>query len=135
MIPTNELRIKNWVLCDGKPVQVQGIDPHRTSERHRGAIDIPDDILEGNTVGKWIDKIHPIPLTPDVLEKCGFEKTSYGVELIHERWAFFADGKGARLYFSASDDEYHRASKIIECLHQLQNLFFSLSGKELEYNP
>lgn len=79
-----------------------------------------------------IDDLSPIPLTPEILEKCGFKK-------------IIADG-GAVGYYEYYDNGKYETSVLskwgitlmgidsihIKYLHQLQNLFYALCGKELE---
>ena len=60
MISANELRIGNWVIYYSKPdyCKVDSVDIHN--------------IYKKNMCN---DEIHlPIPITPDILEKCGFER-------------------------------------------------------------
>jgi len=78
--------------------------------------------------------MHPIPLTPEILEKCGFEP-HYNVNsdqdevewLAHSKldYVTYKDGKFDMGYGFGSLDH-------IQYLHQLQNLFFSMTGEELE---
>jgi len=72
----------------------------------------------------------PIQLTEEILLKCGFEKirTDYFIE-------------GIRFYVSKPDnfDDFVLVDKdsvltIVKHLHQLQNLYFSLTGEELKVN-
>lgn len=66
----------------------------------------------------------PIPLTEEILLKCGFEKKVNYVKgmTIQDGIAFFDDNE----FGHDKEDE-------IECkyLHQLQNLYFALTGQEL----
>lgn len=82
--------------------------------------------------------IEPIPLTPEILEKCGFKRKEKSSDIgptpedtyraqgmpIFNYYYWNLDG------FSLSDDFYHGTVKVT-CLHQLQNLYFALTGKEL----
>jgi hypothetical protein len=81
----------------------------------------------------------PIPLTPELLEKCGFvkgERTWYHpatmlIELFNtaklEGNFHIIAGKKRRSVFEAM-------SKRLEYLHQLQNIFFATTGEELKVN-
>lgn len=70
MIQANELRIGNWVYELIVDLENGGNKLNKTK-------------IDGNRI-KCVelgDIIHPIPLTPEILVKCGFEvdnKTSYG---------------------------------------------------------
>ncbi len=84
--------------------------------------------------GLAVDKGKPIPITPELLERAGFEKTfkewkpkelddiiDFPVCLIQDE-----DSWGI---YSNSDGDYLCKIKYI---HQLQNLYFALTQKELE---
>jgi hypothetical protein len=74
------------------------------------------------------DKLHPIPLTPEILQKAGFvQKGGYGIYEAHDK----------SLYEWYGDDLFyrHRGTRLstpVKHLHQLQNLVHSLTGEELE---
>lgn len=64
----NELMIGDWVLVNGNPMQIQAIN------------DIDGEIMAGDELYCLVedrvhseDKIEPIPLTAEILEKNGFE--------------------------------------------------------------
>jgi hypothetical protein len=88
---------------------------------HGGKITEVDNIIQGET-----DYYEPIPLTEDWLLKFGFEKTS-----LH----YF---RKAGVLIQAEDNCYecYLGSVVakLEYVHQLQNLYFALTGTELEYN-
>ena len=68
--------------------------------------------------------IKPIRLSPEILEKCGVKRYD------ECRWEF-AQGyivKHANGYFY----HYYDPCVIVDYLHQLQNLYFVLTGQELE---
>lgn len=74
-----------------------------------------------------VDDYQPIPLTEEWLLKFGFEKNEE--EIIFE---------GLKLWWSDNDgmkSYYHINSELliyIDHVHQLQNLYFALTGEELE---
>lgn len=80
------------------------------------------------------DEMKPIPLTEEWLERFGFTETnritrvldSEEVELIFDladRFVIVDLGQGSQLSGIAVDCKY---------VHQLQNIYFTLTGKELE---
>ena len=71
--------------------------------------------------------IEPIPLTEEWLSKFGFEN-AFADKWDGMEWmpCEFINGK---LYYTP--DMHHHASKGIENVHQLQNLYFALTGEEL----
>jgi hypothetical protein len=126
MIASSELRVGNWVknwdiLVDNK---TRAGKPHRISQNDFAFPDLFD----------------PIPLTPDLLKKCGFFSLTpftykhpllscfvlkcneeYEAALHIGWWAYLTDNNKNLL--SCYEVNY---------LHQLQNLFFFLLGEELE---
>lgn len=112
----NELRIGNFVLELRKP-EVVG---KRTFENW--------DTLNLE------DHLHPIPLTEEWLKKAGFEK--------RDLFTFYYDKLCIRKSnpldkFDQNGRTYWNSWTIIESqpnyVHQLQNLYFALTGEELEF--
>lgn len=79
--------------------------------------------------GYYSSGFSPIPLTGDILLKCGFEKNEN--TYYHELFMF---NNGVLRVIA---DNYRTTGKDvrIEFLHQLQNIYFALTGKELEVKP
>lgn len=85
-----------------------------------------------------------IPIDGDILAKCGFEKVEistriFGYDFISELHGnkfriYFADAdkNGLRSVHLNVDDTYYPQISEIKYLHQLQNLYYCLTGKELE---
>lgn len=79
------------------------------------------------------DDIKPIPLSEEVLLKCGFEDvTSY-----KDFWLTIEDDLRIEIALRHSDRVYTSISDMgissdIKHLHQLQNLFYSITQTELE---
>lgn len=110
IITANELRIGNWVESFSK--QYRKIDH----------LDIRD-------VAEWrlIEPYRPIPLTPEILEKCGFKWHGGDHYELSDCW--IEDYKGG--YRIVRPDF---CKTIFKNLHQLQNLYFTLTGNELTIN-
>ena len=123
MIQAKDLRIGNWVMYDNKIFEVDTI-----------SMEFPtlNTIEFGIGVVKW-DKLNPIPLTEELLIKCGFKKINH----IHG-YSFWAMGiKGGRPKIDIYENYTLYMGYMvnhIKYLHQLQNLIFALSGEELEIN-
>lgn len=99
--------------------------------------------LPDSTNNLWIHKsmIYGIPLTPEILEMSGFE--NWGKFYKHLPFTVYAihnaiDGTST---FEVQEfrDKYHPSIDRAACcwsefkyLHQLQNLYFALTGNELE---
>lgn len=80
------------------------------------------DLACGTT--QYLKDVEPIPLKEEILLKCGFYKTK--VIFHHD---YFWSG-------SLNDNglNYPNLEVTMKYLHQLQNLYFTLTGKELEIN-
>ena len=142
MIAANELRIGNWVLIDedGKwnEYQVEGINL-ATRNKNIHSFTTPFIFFKIGSVVLTIDgdseedgMVKPIPLTTEILEKCGFVRkghtSSNGSKLvIHHPESFYPNG---RVYFNS----WAIKNEIPKYLHQLQNLYFALTGEELTVN-
>ena len=144
MLKVNELRIGNFIYWNSKlsspetssltfPVEVTSILPGKIGYMSPGiehrSESFEDDILQTQTAHKPLEEFEPILLTRDILEKCGFENTdandqynSYRKESLTIRVM-----AGHSIRAKISDCEF-----VCQYLHQLQNLYFDLTGEELE---
>lgn len=123
MISAKELRIGNILMKDGIQVTIDA----------RSIFDIWDKS----------DKYSPIPLTPEILERVGFEKTTHKLNEFNiiyydyrqGNWVLSVITTGVEVEFAPSfetiEDRQHICT--IHYLHQLQNLYFALTGIDL--NP
>jgi len=87
---------------------------------------------EGDVFEFKNEDVKPIQLTPEVLEKCGFKKDRNGYSLddmYNLSFAITKNGDFLACFLDRSLD------LIIHHLHQLQNLYFALTGEELIYKP
>jgi hypothetical protein len=127
MIRANELRIGNLVKWSNKFHVVQDILS-------------PDmDFINGCIVtnyfdaGRGLEEFEPIPLTSEVLEGwCGFD-TGMGSDykLQDLRLRLWKNNDWILLNTNGSD--LYPRMPLIKHLHQLQNLYFPLTGKELNF--
>jgi hypothetical protein len=111
MKPT-ELRIGNWVngeFANGelKPFQIFRIDGN--------------DKMEG---------LQPIPLTTEILNSCIYYDGSEWCLLNHTAWSIQEYGGRFGLAYGGDLSK----ETWVDHLHQLQNLYYALTGKELEIN-
>jgi hypothetical protein len=109
MIKANELRIGNWVI---------------DSQGNYYKWQVYDWTIDDN------QDVEPIPLSPEILEKAGFEKVNH----VAGYSFYYLKKKGIpaiavyerRIEINGSANLFH-----IKHLHQLQNLYFALTGEEL----
>ena len=118
---STDLRIGNWVLSKNVPVEIEEIK----SETVRYCY------------GEFpIDYIEPIPITEEWLLHLGFEERE-GLFRLSKYWVEFRnfDSVGERILFGCFQRQkiyILQETTYIEYVHQLQNLYFALTGKELE---
>lgn len=120
MIQANELRIGNWVI-------------YHSDEDMFTAIDGTDIVTMESKI-EYAEKHSPIPLTPEILEKCGFENKSKTTDYYFESnyCAIILGGSMKKLYPSVYGEfGLEPYGEEIKSLHQLQNLYFALTGEEL----
>lgn len=121
----NELRIGNYVLSeclDSKgyfeETRVTGIF---WDEIHHDAIGMTKPIWENE-----IERIKPIPITEEILLKFGFENGIDEMTLTTESFCIY--WRKFEGHFEINGEKYFK-----KYIHELQNLYFALTGKELSY--
>lgn len=116
-----ELRVGNMVTHRG--FDIFRVDEIRQTNEGCVIRMYPCDNLESK-MDMFLSTAEPIPLTPELLKKCGFNRarrveglTLHGIDLVVTTGgSIFANRTGVEIKF----------------LHQLQNYVFALAGKELE---
>jgi hypothetical protein len=130
MLQANELRIQNAFLFDyGDHKDVIRLHGIYEKDGHGFAV----------TYGRNIplEKLIPIPLTPEILEACGFVNNDY------QSW--YLSWESYELQYSGHDKELgilspdgctsgHTVYFPCQYLHHLQNLYFALTASELPVN-
>jgi len=153
MINAIDVRVGNKVMWGVHLCTIEGIHTRNITEKENktehfyisGAVDFSQYYCV------YPYDIAPVILTPEILDKCGFEDTEvpenfsngFGAKRI-----FIGPAKCRYLLISAVSsipfiyDSYGNIGDIfkgspcgrhITSLHQLQNLYYSLTGKELEF--
>lgn len=136
MIQANELRIGDWVneevlgnvrvsavLSDTVAVLAKSMKVDRT--------------IEDKEFSMNLSNINPIPLTPEILERAGFVKTEHKLPLL--TYYDYRLGNcvasvipsGIEIEFCGLDIEERTYITKVNHIHQLQNLYFALTGTEL----
>jgi len=138
MVQANEVRVGNRFI--------------RELHNHNRGLDYDKDfVLDEDNMGMLfvdirlcLNDLFPIPLTPEILEKCGFVKNRNGEPSIE------INDIASHLELMVGVDNFHYPSftqtpqgdeertvffNRINSLHQLQNLYFALCGTELPINP
>lgn len=131
MINANELRIGNFVYFSyeyskkriNRVCSIKSLDVDAT---------VVNDIGAPLCIRYDTDSIQPIPLTPEILEKVGFKITpgklfDYYQLAVNVRVSLNTNGSVPNKYLFMNE-----LRMPCESVHQLQNLFFALTGTELE---
>lgn len=126
----NELRIGNW-LNDSRPVNECAKKLFKITDNGYFKVRARDiEVAE---------LFEPIPLTPELLDKCGFVETK--TIYIYDRSKELGHHLGDFSICKYDDTQIKvwrggRYLGIIHCeyLHELQNLYFALTKTELEIN-
>ena len=129
MIQANELRIGNYINHnDGS----QTDDIRRVSAIHKDGV---ESIVKGCRFATAIRSnalVYPIALTEEILLNCGFVRRGItsnngGKLTLHHKDNMYPNG---RVYWNS----WCILDSIPKHLHQLQNLYFALTGEELEFS-
>ena len=117
----NEIRLGNYVLCKGYEVKVLLIGKYGIQARNNNT--------DYNCKFRTGD-INPIPLTEEILLKCGFRHSGdLDLELPNALLSYVVKEK--KMYLMVG--QFAECTDTVPCefLHQLQNLIYSLTGEEL----
>lgn len=129
MIQPNELRLGNYVAVKNHGNKVMG-----------KVFAINGELVSvgGGNNNYHYDLLEPIQITEEILIQCGFEKEiikhycgDYNVFVLSDEMYLHQDG---HCYKWGIEDEVNGCGADAELifLHQLMNLYFALTGKELE---
>jgi hypothetical protein len=119
MIQANELRIGNWFYVPaGGHKQISDFEIMNFAATNPSAAQIP--------------------LTPEILEKCGFEAPDYRFPnhsfYSLQNWLEVSGEVRQSIWLLYANDDEYRTGTEFQYLHQLQNLYFALTGNELTVN-
>jgi hypothetical protein len=129
MIQPKELRIGNW-FDDVNNKSYMGPTRQQVESIDRYGVNKWQDM--GSSGQVEFENMEPIPLTPEILEKCGFFRNEY------EKFIFNHMSREISLFEDINNRIRLRCDThqvLIDHLHQLQNLYFALTGEELNYQP
>lgn len=119
-----ELRIGNWYNEFGIPKQATASTIVAMSQ------------IEA--AGKKVIDVSAIPLTEEWLKRFDFKPSSdYDLQKNFIGWTRDGSDYGVAVksthhfFLDAGDDNYYRIPVKLEFVHQLQNLYFALTGEEL----
>ena len=123
MIPKQELRIGNSVMYDNRIFKISAITDEfpllNTAEFGIGVVD-------------W-NNIHPIPITEEALLKMGFMKSGKNIYSLPKKYYLISLNDG-ECYIDISCTPFNSNLIKLTSIHQLCNLFYSLTQTELTYD-
>ena len=140
MVKANELRIGNWIMDDdslySKIIGVKPFDWSVRCDESEGCELLIDVYRNDDKINTAMlcnsDEATPIPLTPEILEKCGFKQHHDDCcnDIIYIKSIY---GKPPFVWgiYQSSGVMINKA-KWISSLHELQNIIFALTGEELK---
>lgn len=131
MIKANELRIGNII---GLPIPSNIFNIRILSIAQYGCDCMCDTAAVKNTF-TFIryEEVCGIELTPEILEKCEFEKKENGCYLNNHIW-IVPDGSDSGNISIDWRLEFNNTLIKIDFVHQLQNIYFTLTSEELKVN-
>ena len=115
MIAVQDLRIGNWVTT--------------------GSPDSYHQIKSGKEIDQGANRYSLIPITPDLLAACGFAFHSY-FKLWQKNKSVMGSGPDMELDtdYWVLNFSHQRIGVELKSLHQLQNVYYFLKGRELLVN-
>jgi hypothetical protein len=113
----SELRIGNWVNNNPRDGVITVFSNDKCVIRHKAGID-----------RAFIEKLEPIPLTEEWLLKFGFKKNDNNQFILMEGSVDILFNKDLNGW---TCDGINFSINMTEYVHQLQNLYFALTGEEL----
>lgn len=137
----NELRVGNYVNYNGLNLEVYSFENRypRSEKRYDNTVLV--DLLFDGFITAILHEVKGIPLTEEILLNCGFEKINHISGYIF--YSFGRNYKREKFAYMPLDvylnPNYAKIANFtvrnnIEYVHQLQNLFFAINGKELNIN-
>lgn len=137
MIDTKELRIGNIVLIRGKMESVYNVQENSVNLSYECG-----DHMGGCGSDSYDEAkdIEPVPITPELLIEFGFIKKPHiwrDMSVSEDNYWFGRYNIGFEedyIFLGREQDRNAQWLANIQYAHQLQNIYFNLSGKELEIN-
>jgi len=124
MINPNELRIGNLLMTRSEEPEIISVD----------LIDSIESTICGNGLNNvQLSHLSPIQLTPEILENCGFNRLTEKSYNGYKASIYSRSDIAMSFYLDDGILTWGLFPPLkIQYLHQFQNLYFSLTGKELD---
>jgi hypothetical protein len=121
MIPGFDLRIGNWITVRGKITYITAITPTTVE-------------LNGIENHENVEELHPIPLNNEMLLKAGFQlRSTNGLydKVPEGGFSYHLPSHQVMLFHGPENVLCHWLNTQIVFLHQLQNVFYYLTGIDI----
>ena len=121
MIKTVDLRIGNLITVSEVVYRVTGISETRV----RG---------KGHKESFNQDVLQPIPITHQILERASFKQrgiTDLYFKVPEEGFIYKLNANRVMIFHSRENTLYHSLYTFMPFLHQLQNFYYCLTGREI----
>ena len=137
----NELRVGNYVNYNGLNLEVYSFENRypRSEKRYDNTVLV--DLLFDGFITAILHEVKGIPLTEEILLNCGFEKINhingysfYSFNRNYKREKFAYMPLDVYLNPNYAKIANFTVQQNVEYVHQLQNLFYAINGKELNIN-
>lgn len=138
MIQANELRIGNWIKDrGGKEWQIDNWESPNKVSAKEPEFNTCGMLLKGHPFTEYVNFLQPIPLDESWLIRAGFSvitESSAG-----KRYGYVINGVFSSdltlIFWKTTENagKFFRSNLEIKFVHQLQNLFFALTGTELTF--
>lgn len=122
MIPTFDLRTGNWIIASDVIHKIVAVAENKVKFADQKGSFNPEDL-------------QPIPLTPEILEKAGLKqrgKSSLYDKVPEEGFTYHIYWHRIMLFHAPDNTLSHWLNTRIVFLHQLQNLYYYLTGREIQ---
>ena len=121
MILAVDLRIGNLITVSGVIYEITGISAKKIScKDYKGSF--------------TLEEADPIPLTAELLEKAGFRelrKSSWFDKVPNEGFSYKLHSNRVMIFHPGENTLSHSLNTYIAFFHQLQNLYYCLTGREI----
>lgn len=126
MITAQQLRLRNWILLKDSKLfaQIEGI-------LDKDRLDI---FVDGNDAFNGIvdiNKVQPIKLTEEIILSCGFSSNGIYDNVYQFEYFHLTLNKKTKSGLLVIDNNSMQLEVEIYTLHQLQNIYYSLTNKDL----
>lgn len=134
MIKPTDLRIGNWVKIPDSAIEYFDIEEIHYTDEDPNKTDYEKYLIDGY----YPSQLEGIPLTAEILNKCGFVSHRWGghyndvyvlnnIEIAHS--GIVPPNRFCYMY--KEDEVGKKYFKGLQYLHQLQNIYYCLTGEEL----